>query len=112
MRHLHEDANRDASKICVVEHVPDLIAIERSSAWKARHHVLHGKLSPIHGVDPKLNLKSLQARIKTGEVTELVLALSNDIEGRQLVISFKKSWLRIGRLKSLVLALAYPAVAV
>ena len=78
-----EDGNRDASKICVVEHVPDLIAIERSSAWKACYHVLHGKLSPIHGVGPEqLNLKSLQARIQTGEVTELVLALSNDIEGQ------------------------------
>jgi recombination protein RecR len=67
----------------VVEHVPDLIAIERSSAWKACYHVLHGKLSPIHGVGPEqLNLKSLQARIQTGEVTELVLALSNDIEGQ------------------------------
>ena len=78
-----EDGNRDASTICVVEHVPDLIAIERSSAWKARYHVLHGKLSPIHGVGPEqLNLKNLQARIQTGDVTELVLALSNDIEGQ------------------------------
>jgi recombination protein RecR len=78
-----EDTNRDASTVCVVEHVPDLIAIERSSAWKACYHVLHGKLSPIHGVGPEqLNLKSLQARIQTGEVTELVLALSNDIEGQ------------------------------
>jgi recombination protein RecR len=78
-----EDINREASTVCVVEHVPDLIAIERSSAWKACYHVLHGKLSPIHGVGPEqLNLKSLQARIQTGEVTELVLALSNDIEGQ------------------------------
>jgi recombination protein RecR len=78
-----EDGNRDASAICVVEHVPDLIAIERSSAWKGRYHVLHGKLSPIHGIGPEqLNLKKLQARIQTGEVAELVLALSNDIEGQ------------------------------
>jgi len=78
-----EDENRDASTICVVEHVPDLIAIERSSAWKAQYHVLHGKLSPIHGVGPEqLNFQSLQARIESGEVTELVLALSNDIEGQ------------------------------
>ena len=78
-----EDGNRDASAICVVEHVPDLIAIERSSAWKGRYHVLHGKLSPIHGIGPEqLNIKNLQARIQTGEVVELVLALSNDIEGQ------------------------------
>ena len=78
-----EDERRDGSTICVVEHVPDLIAIERSSAWKGKYHVLHGKLSPIHGVGPdQLNLRSLQERIESGEVVELVLALSNDIEGQ------------------------------
>ena len=78
-----EDERRDGSTICVVEHVPDLIAIERSSAWKSQYHVLHGKLSPIHGVGPEqLNFQSLQARIESGEVVELVLALSNDIEGQ------------------------------
>jgi recombination protein RecR len=78
-----EDDQRDRSTLCVVEHVPDLIAIERSSAWKSGYHVLHGKLSPIHGVGPEqLNFASLQARIESGEVTELVLALSNDIEGQ------------------------------
>jgi recombination protein RecR len=78
-----EDGNRDAGTICVVEHVPDLVAIERSSAWKAQYHVLHGKLSPIHGVGPEqLNFSALHSRIESGVVTELVLALSNDIEGQ------------------------------
>ena len=77
------DENRDGSRICVVEHAPDLIAVERSSAWKGRYHVLHGKLSPIHGVGPeRLNFESLRKRIETGDVAELVLALSNDIEGQ------------------------------
>jgi len=77
------DGNRDGGALCVVEHVPDLVAIERSSAWKGRYHVLHGKLSPIHGVGPEqLNFQSLEARIESGEVSELVLALSNDIEGQ------------------------------
>lgn len=78
-----EDERRDGSTVCVIEHVPDLIAIERSSAWKGKYHVLHGKLSPIHGVGPEqLNFESLQGRIESGEVVELVLALSNDIEGQ------------------------------
>jgi recombination protein RecR len=78
-----EDVRRNASSLCVVEHVPDLIAIERSAAWKGQYHVLHGKLSPIHGVGPEdLNLASLKARIESGEITEFVLALSNDIEGQ------------------------------
>lgn len=77
------DERRDASTVCVVEHVPDLIAIERSSAWRGHYHVLHGKLSPIHGVGPEdLNLETLQRKIEAGEVGELVLALSNDIEGQ------------------------------
>lgn len=78
-----EDERRDGSTVCVIEHVPDLIAIERSSAWKGKYHVLHGKLSPIHGVGPEqLNFESLEGRIESGEVVELVLALSNDIEGQ------------------------------
>ena len=78
-----EDPKRDRSTICVVEHVPDLLAIERSSAWKAQYHVLHGKLSPISGIGPEqLNFSGLEARISAGEVMELVLALSNDIEGQ------------------------------
>ena len=77
------DSSRDGGRICVVEHVPDLMAIERSGAWRGRYHVLHGKLSPIHGVGPeKLNFESLRTRLEGGEVSELVLALSNDIEGQ------------------------------
>jgi recombination protein RecR len=66
----------------VVESVPDLVAIERSGSWKSGYHVLHGKLSPMHGIGPDdLNIASLVARIGSGEVDELVLALSNDVEG-------------------------------
>jgi recombination protein RecR len=76
------DEKRDQSAICVVEHVPDLVAIERSAAFRGTYHVLHGKLSPIHGVGPEqLNFASLRRRIEGGEVAELILALPNDVEG-------------------------------
>jgi recombination protein RecR len=76
------DEKRDRAAVCVVEHVPDLIAIERSGAFRGTYHVLHGKLSPIHGVGPEqLNLASLRTRIASGEVAELILALPNDVEG-------------------------------
>ena len=76
------DSRRPAGVVCVVEHVPDLVAIERSGAFRGTYHVLHGKLSPIQGVGPEhLNLAPLLARIEAGAVTELVLALSNDVEG-------------------------------
>lgn len=76
------DDRRSPSQVCVVENVPDLAAIERSGAYRGRYHVLHGKLSPIRGVAPEdLNLASLLARLQSGAVTELILALSNDVEG-------------------------------
>ena len=76
------DSRRDRSVVCVVEHVPDLAAVERSGAYRGTYHVLHGKLSPIHGVGPEeLNLESLRARVGSGEVAELILALPNDVEG-------------------------------
>jgi len=77
------DDSRNKATICVVEQVPDLIAIERSSAWKGQYHVLHGKLSPIHGVGPdQLNFGDLKSRIEGDRISEFVLALSNDIEGQ------------------------------
>jgi recombination protein RecR len=76
------DERRDRGVVCVVEHVPDLGAMERSGAYRGGYHVLHGKLSPIHGVGPAdLNLESLLQRVRGGDVQELILALSNDVEG-------------------------------
>jgi recombination protein RecR len=76
------DERRDNALVCVVEHVPDLVALERSAAYRGVYHVLHGKLSPIQGVAPEdLNLESLLRRLQGGEVKELILALSNDVEG-------------------------------
>ncbi len=76
------DERRRTGQVCVVEYVTDLAAIERSGAYRGRYHVLHGKLSPIRGVAPEdLNLAALFQRIASGEITELILALSNDVEG-------------------------------
>lgn len=76
------DGKRLGSQLCVVENVPDLAAIERSGAYRGRYHVLHGKLSPIRDISPDdLNFAPLLARLAKGEVTELILALSNDVEG-------------------------------
>jgi recombination protein RecR len=76
------DGKRPANVVCVVEQVPDVAAIERSGAFRGTYHVLHGKLSPIQGVGPEhLNFARLMARIEAGEISELILALSNDVEG-------------------------------
>ena len=76
------DERRPTGVVCVVEQVPDLVAIERSGAFRGTYHVLHGKLSPIQGIAPEnLNLAPLIARLEAGEIQELILALSNDVEG-------------------------------
>lgn len=76
------DAKRDQRVVCVVEHTPDLVAMERSGAYRGVYHVLHGRLSPINGVGPEeLNWGALRERLAAGEVRELILALGNDVEG-------------------------------
>jgi recombination protein RecR len=76
------DPTRDPAVICAVEHVPDLVAFERSGSYRGSYHVLHGRLSPIRGVGPAdLNIGALLARIDAGSVREVILALSNDVEG-------------------------------
>ena len=76
------DVKRDPAAVCVVEQVPDLMAIERSAAYRGTYHVLHGRLSPINGVGPdQLNLATFEQRLKDEPITEVVLALGNDIEG-------------------------------
>ena len=76
------DARRDQAVVCVVEHTPDLVAMERSGAYRGVYHVLHGRLSPINGVGPDdLNWDALRERLAAGEVRELILALGNDVEG-------------------------------
>ena len=76
------DPRRDENLICVVETVPDLRSMERAGAYRGHYHVLHGKLSPLHGIGPEdLNLESLKARLGENTFSEAILALSNDIEG-------------------------------
>jgi recombination protein RecR len=76
------DGRREQRQVCVVERVPDLAALERSGAWRGSYHVLHGRLSPMHGIGPEqLNLAPLFVRVTAGEVDEIVLALANDVEG-------------------------------
>lgn len=78
-----EDVQRlESPSLCVVEHVSDLVAIEKSGAYRGRYHVLNGKLSPINGVGPEnLNLAGFSKRVSDEAVNELILALPNDVEG-------------------------------
>jgi recombination protein RecR len=77
------DPRRDASVIVVVADVADLWALERANAVSARYHVLGGTLSPLDGVGPEdLTIEQLVNRVHSGEVKELILALSATVEGQ------------------------------
>jgi len=73
--------DRDDSVICVVEEPQDLLAIERSHAFRGRYHVLQGALSPLGGITPSgLRIAELMARLCTGRVREVLLATNFSVE--------------------------------
>ncbi len=73
---------RNQRQICVVEEPTSIAAIERARAYQGLYHVLHGTLSPLHGVGPgQLRTATLTARIERGEVDEVILATSPTLEG-------------------------------
>jgi len=95
---LCRDPQRDAHKLCVVETVPDLLAIERTREYRGRYHVLHGALSPLDGIGPeRLKIKELLARLHSSPdsptprspdspapsvpIDEIILATDPTVEG-------------------------------
>ena len=76
------DGLRDATLLCVVEEPSDIVQIERSGGFSGRYHALMGKLSPARqtGVS-ELRLQALVERLRDGQVREILLALSTDMEG-------------------------------
>lgn len=73
---------RDHSIICVVENIQDVMAVENTMQYRGVYHVLGGVISPMDGVSPAdLHIESLIERVATGEVKEVILALSSTMEG-------------------------------
>lgn len=76
------DSKRDHSTVCVVESIRDVLSIEDTGEYKGVYHVLGGIISPINGVAPSdLSIDALVERIVKGGVSEVILALSGDVEG-------------------------------
>lgn len=73
---------RDASIVCVVENIRDVMAVENTQQYKGLYHVLGGVISPMDGIGPSdLQIDSLVERVKSGVVKEVILALSSTMEG-------------------------------
>ena len=80
---LCSDERRDGGKLCVVEDVASLWALERANVFSGRYHVLGGVLSPLDGVGPEdLNIGALVARLSDNKMEELILALGATVEGQ------------------------------
>jgi recombination protein RecR len=73
---------RDASTLCVVENIQDVMAIESTNLYRGLYHVLGGVISPMDGIGPSnLHIQSLIERISAGGIREVILALSPTMEG-------------------------------
>ena len=76
------DPCRDVSIVCVVENIQDVMAIENTQQYRGLYHVLGGIISPMDGIGPSdLEIESLVERVKAGDVSEVILALSPTMEG-------------------------------
>lgn len=76
------DPRRDRSILCVVEQVRDLLAIEQAGNYRGVYHVLQGKVAPLEGKGPEsLTLDPLVARVKQGEIREVIMGTTPNVEG-------------------------------
>lgn len=79
---LCSDTRRDSSLLCVVETPVDVMAIEQATGFKGQYFVLMGHLSPLDGIGPaELGLDKLEARLKAGGISEIILATNPTVEG-------------------------------
>ncbi|MEM9479909.1 MAG: recombination mediator RecR [Verrucomicrobiota bacterium] len=76
------DPAREAASLCIVEQPTDVLAIDKTGAFKGNYHCLGGRLAPLENVGPEdLRIDALVARLKQENVEEIILALGSDVEG-------------------------------
>lgn len=99
------DTSRNHQVICVIEEPDDLLAIERTKAYKGVYHVLMGVLSPLDGVGPKdLRIDSLFERVNNENIKEVILATNYTTEGQATALYLTK---RLGPLGIEITRIAY-----
>lgn len=82
---------RDSTQLCVVEDIRDVMAIENTGQYQGKYHVLNGIISPIDGIGPQdLTIHSLIEKVKTGNIKEVIFALSATMEGDTTIFYINK----------------------
>jgi recombination protein RecR len=89
-----DDMSRDRTLICVVEEPLDVLAIEKTGAYRGLYHVLHGAISPIEDIGPEdLKIAQLLERLRSGGVSELIVATNPSLEGEATAMYLQKQLL-------------------
>lgn len=100
-----QDPRRDASLLCCVARVPDLMAIEESGSFRGRYHVLHGLLAPLEDFGPaQLPLDDLVARVEAEAVREVIVATPLNVEGEATALyvaqTLEREGVKVSRIAS------------
>ena len=90
-------ATRNLRLVCVVEEPTNIAAIEKTRQYNGVYHVLHGSISPLHGIGPEhLRISNLLRRIDAGEVDEVILATNPTVEGEATAVYLSQQIKRPG----------------
>jgi len=102
-------ATRNQRLICVVEEPTNIAAVEKTRHYDGVYHVLHGSISPIHGVGPEqLRISNLMKRVEDGQADEIILATNPTVEG-EATATYLSGQLRRAGLKVTRIATGIPA---
>ncbi|MBB6144199.1 recombination protein RecR [Silvibacterium bohemicum] len=100
---------RNQRLICVLEEPTNIATIEKTRGYNGVYHILHGTLSPLHGVGPEhLRIESLEARVAKGDIDEVILATSPTVEG-EATAHYLADLLRTGSARISRIATGVPA---
>lgn len=90
-------ATRNQRLVCVVEEPTNIAAIEKTKHFNGAFHVLHGAISPLHGIGPEqLRISNLLSRVEAGNVDEVILATNPTVEGEATAVYLSQQLKRTG----------------
>jgi recombination protein RecR len=88
---------RNQRLVCVVEEPTNIAAIEKTKHFNGVFHVLHGAISPLHGIGPdQLRISNLMTRVEAGDVDEVILATNPTVEGEATAVYLSQQIKRVG----------------